>query len=301
MTFSGIYPILYAFFDENDRLDRAAFRRQVEVCLASGAQGIAILGMITEVGFLSLEERRTLIDWAAEDIGGRVPLAVTIAGTTVEELAGLAGDAERAGADWLVLQPPLGEQPSGAELLRFYGAVMERTALPCGIQNAPEFLGVGLEPEETRTLRRAHGNFTVMKGEGPVVAVKRFLDALDGEVAIFNGRGGLELPDNLAAGCAGMIPAPDCADLQVALYAAFQAGDTAEVEQLYARFLPYVVFAMQSIDVHVQYGKRAFARRAGIEGGERCRRVTAAPDPFLLEAMDRWSAAFGPYPGSEPH
>lgn len=298
MTFAGIYPILYAFFDADDRLDRDAFRRQVEVCLASGAQGIAILGMITEVGFLTPDERRTLIDWAAEDIGGRVPLAVTIAGTTVAELVDLAQAAEAARADWLVLQPPLGETPSGPELLRFYGAVMERTALPCGIQNAPEFLGVGLEPEETRTLRRAHANFTVMKGEGPVVAVKRFLDALGGEVAIFNGRGGLELPDNLAAGCAGMIPAPDCADLQVALFAAFRAGDAAEVAVLYSTFLPYVVFAMQSIDVHVQYGKRVFAKRAGIAGGERCRRVTAPPDPFLLAAAERWSAGFGAYPGA---
>lgn len=296
---AGIYPILYAFFDADDRLDRAAFRRQVELCVASGAQGIAILGMITEVGFLSPEERRMLVDWAAEDIDGRLPLAVTIAGTTPEALTELARASERAGADWLILQPPLGEQPSGAELLRFYGRVMERVSLPVGIQNAPEFLGVGLEPEETKALRRSHENFTVMKGEGPVVTVKRFLDALDGEVAIFNGRGGLELPDNLAAGCAGMIPAPDCADLQVALYRAFEAGEAAEVASLYARFLPYVVFAMQSIDVHVQYGKRMFAARAGIAGADRCRRVTTPADPFLLKAMQRWSDGFGPYPGSQ--
>lgn len=300
MAPSGIYPILYVFFEADGGLDREAFRRQVEACIAGGAHGIAILGLITEVAYLTPAERLTLIEWAAEDIAGRAPLAVTIAGTTPGDLIVLAQAAERVGADWLILQPPLGEQPTSAELLRFYGRVMEKVGLPVGIQNAPEFLGVGLEPEETRTLRRSHANFTVMKGEGPVVTVKRFLDALDGEVAIFNGRGGLELPDNLAAGCAGMIPAPDCADLQVRLFEAFQAGDEAAVEALYRRFLPYVVFAMQSIDVHVLYGKRLFAARAGIAGAERCRRVVTPAEPFFLDAMQRWSDDFGPYPGAAP-
>ena len=81
--FRGIYPILYAFFDDSDRLDRVAMRRQVEACIRHGAHGIAILGLATEVGKLSLAERRQLVDWAAEDIAGRVPLAVTVAEPSV--------------------------------------------------------------------------------------------------------------------------------------------------------------------------------------------------------------------------
>jgi dihydrodipicolinate synthase/N-acetylneuraminate lyase len=111
-----------------------------------------------------------------------------------------------------------------------------------------------------------------MKGEGPVIsseAVCRCAQA--GELVVFNGRGGLELPDNLLAGCAGMIPAPDCADLQIAIFEAFEAGDRATVERLYAQVLPYIVFAMQSLDVAIYYGKRMFARRAGIDNDGRCR------------------------------
>ncbi len=29
----------------------------------------------------------------------------------------------------------------------------------------------------------------------------------DGRLAVFNGRGGMELPDNFRAGCAGLVPA----------------------------------------------------------------------------------------------
>lgn len=293
----GIFPMLYAFFDGDNRLDRAAFRRQIEMCIAAGCHGIAILGLITEVKALSPAERDTLVRWAVADIGGRVPLMATIAGATPDEMRALAAGAEAAGADYLIVQPPLGQRPPGAELLEIYSGVMAGIGIPVGIQNAPEFLGVGLSPAEVATLRRRHANFTLMKGEGPVVHVKPFVEALAGQLVVFNGRGGLELPDNLLAGCAGMIPAPDCADVQIALFDAFAAGDMAEVERLYARILPYVVFAMQSLDVAIFYGKRMFARRAGIANEGACRVPALTADPFFEAALARWSKAFGPYGG----
>jgi 4-hydroxy-tetrahydrodipicolinate synthase len=81
---------------------------------------------------------------------------------------------------------------------------------------------------------------------------------------VFNGRGGLELPDCLRAGCAGMIPAPECFDLQVACYDAMRAGREDEAEAHYRAMLPLVTFMMGSIDTFVCYGKRIVARRLGI-------------------------------------
>ena len=232
--FHGIYPILYAFYDGDGQLDRAAMRRQVRCCIDAGAHGIAVLGLITEVGRLSPEERITVIEWAAEDIGEQAPLAVTIAGETPAEQIALARKAAQYGAHWLILQPPQRSKPGEAALLRFFGQVMESTALPVGIQNFPEVLGVGLTPRAVGELHRQHPNFTVMKGEGPVYQIRQYMDAADGGVSIFNGRGGIELPDNLRAGCAGIIPAPDCADVQIAMYDSFVAGDFEQLDRLYA-------------------------------------------------------------------
>ncbi len=60
--FRGIYPMLYAFFDREGRLDRAALRAQIEHCLQSGVHGVAVLGLATEVDKLSGDERRRLLD-----------------------------------------------------------------------------------------------------------------------------------------------------------------------------------------------------------------------------------------------
>lgn len=233
--------------------------------------------------------------WAVEDIAGRVPLLATIAGATIDETARLAVSAESLGATYLVLQPPLGQKPSAAELSTFYSAVMGKVNVPVGIQNAPEFLGVGLDVEEIAALRRRHDNFTLMKGEGPVAVVRPYVEALGSDFVVFNGRGGLELVDNLLAGCAGMIPAPDCADVQVQIYNAVQAGDIERARALYEFILPYVVFIMQTIELHILCGKRMFARRAGIANGAACRLPKLAWSPFLESALERWSARFGAY------
>ena len=80
----GIYPILYAFFDAEERLDLAAMRRQIDACLAHNPQGIAALGLATEVAKLSTAERRQVMDLLAEQVGDQCPMAITIAEPTVE-------------------------------------------------------------------------------------------------------------------------------------------------------------------------------------------------------------------------
>ena len=175
--YRGIYPMLYAFFDESDRLDRVAMRRQVEACVRHGAHGVAVLGLATEVGKLSLAERRQLVDWAAEDIAGRVPLAVTVAEPAVAAQVDFVRAAKEAGAAWVILQPPPARGLPESEYVRFFGAVADRVDLPVAIQNAPDYIGVGLSPEGIATLRRNHANFRLLKGETSAVGIRQVIAA----------------------------------------------------------------------------------------------------------------------------
>ena len=103
----------------------------------------------------------------------------------------------------------------------------------------------------------------LLKGEGPVLTIRRSIEALAGALAVFNGRGGLELPDNLRAGCAGMIPATDTFDYQVRVFERMRAGDEEQAERIYREVLPAIVFVMQSLDTLICYGKRIAALAAG--------------------------------------
>ncbi|MBV9523102.1 MAG: dihydrodipicolinate synthase family protein [Alphaproteobacteria bacterium] len=293
--FTGIHPMLYALFGADGRLDRAAMRRQVEACLAQGAHGLAVLGLASEVGKLSGAEKRQLLEWVGEDLARRRPLAATISGTSPTEQSELAQVAAANGADWLILQPPPDTSLGEIGLMRFFGAVMDRATLPVAIQNAPEYLGIGLGDAALLDLARNHGNFVLLKGEAPAHAIRRTILETEGRLAVFNGRGGLELPDNLRAGCAGIIPGADLCDIQVQIFEKMRGGGAADekaAEALYRRILPLLVFLMQSLDHLLCYGKRHLARRAGL-GAVHDRAPALAPDEFGLSCLARYSAEFG--------
>ena len=287
----GIWPILYAFFGRDGALDRAAMRRQVQAVLAAGAPGMAVMGLATEVAKLSPAERRQVVEWAAEDLGGKIPLAVTIFGATPQEQSAAVAQAAACGAAWVVLQPPRIPGMAEAELLDFFSAVIDRSPVPAGIQNAPELIGIGLGPSAIAELARRCANFTVLKGEGPATLIARVVEETEGKLAVFNGRGGLELPDNLRAGCAGLIPAPDCFEAQIAIFEAMRRGDEAEAERLYREILPAIVFVMQSVDHLICYGKRLAAARLGLEVFDR--EPGLAPNAFGLAAVARFARALG--------
>jgi 2-keto-3-deoxy-L-arabinonate dehydratase len=171
--------------------------------------------------------------------------------------------------------------------------VMESVELPVAIQNAPEYIGVGLGDAALRALADERPNFIAVKGEGPAVVIRRTIEAVAPRLRVLNGRGGLELPDNLRAGCAGLIPATDTFDRQAAIFEAMKRDDEAQAERIYREVLPAIVFVMQSLDTLLCYGKRLAALRLGL-GEVNDRQPALAPTQFGLACVRRYADVLGP-------
>ncbi|PWT71345.1 MAG: dihydrodipicolinate synthase family protein [Proteobacteria bacterium] len=293
-----MYPMLYAFFGPDGALDRSSITRQVQACMGGGAHGIAVLGLATEVGKLQEGERRALVQWVVSEVAGKLPVAVTVSGENADAQVAFARWATGEGASWVILQPPVARDRPESWLAEFFADVIDRIDIPCAIQNAPEYLGVGLTPEWIRWLKERCSNFTLLKGEGPVLTIREAIHAVDGRLSVFNGRGGLELTDNLRAGCAGMIPATDTFDYQVRIFERMRVGgddNECEAEALYRRVLPAIVFTLQSLQTLICYGKRIAAFRLGL-GPVHDRAPALVPTDFGIECARRYAAQLGPLP-----
>lgn len=291
--FHGIYPMIYTFFDASGRIDRQAMKKQLDGCIAGGVHGIAILGIVTEFNKLDVNERRQVIEWTAEDLAGRVPLAVTINELSVHGQIEMAKAAADAGADWIILQPPPIKNVPESELVEFLGRVADAATLPVAIQNNPMNLDVWLSNGALKTLNRNHPNVTLLKGEGPIEYVRRMMDETDGVFRVFNGRGGLELPSSIRLGCAGLIPAPDCADVMARIFDLMSEGGSRQVEEaerLHAGLLPLLTYIMASPEHMLCYGKRMFAQRLGLEKVHP-RHPCVLPSEFGLDVIRRYAAA----------
>ncbi len=287
-AFHGIYPVLYAFHRANGAIDHDAMRRQVEHCLESGAHGLMVLGLITEVGKHTTAERHEIVATVGEALARRKPYMVTVGEPTAEQQLAFARQARRAGADVIILQPPR-QVESEAALLRFFGATADALDCPVAVQHNPFNLAVNLSIEGLAALHRNHPNVTVLKGEGTAVDTQVLIERTDGKLAVFSGHGGIELMSNLRGGVAGLIPAPDQLAVQVKIYELYRKGTPealAEAERLHEAVLPLIVFMIRTIEQALCYGKRFYARQAGIDIAFE-RDAAQSPTPFGISEMNQ--------------
>ena len=279
----GTYPMLYAFFDADGGIRTDAIAPQVAAAITAGADGIAVLGLGTEAGKLGRSERQGLLEAAIEAADGRLPVAATISDTNLPDMIDAARAAKSAGAAWLILQPPR-PPASGTDLVTFFGKVADAVDCPIAIQNAPEFLGIGLTTAEISQLHDRYRNVVAVKAECSALALGAMRDALGDRLRLLNGRAGLELTDNYRAGADGMIPGIETVDLQVAVARAMQDGNEDRAEELYSRLLPTLTFIMQGIAHFVLYGKLIAALRLGLDPG-----AARLPSLSLSPRGEAWS------------
>lgn len=293
--FSGVYPMVYALFDNDGRLSRTAIRRQVEALVRNGAHGVAVLGLASEVNKMSTAERHTLMEWVAEDLAGRRPLAVTVAEASIPGQVDFVRAAEGLGAGWVLLQPPPVRGVPESELVRFFGAVADKVSIPVGLQIAPEYLGIGMSAEGMRALARAHPNVKILKVEASAVTIARLIEVTEGAFDLFNGRAGIDMIETVRAGGVGIIPGAESVDVLVRIFDHLAAGRDEEAERLYADILPMLVFLMETIDTFLVYGKPLLGRRLGLS--ETAPRPPASPaSAFGLTLAQRFADRLGPLP-----
>ena len=265
-TFSGIYPVLYAFFNADGTLDEGAMAIQVDHCLAAGAHGICVLGLVTEVNKLDSAARRHLVEVVGGLLRGRAPYAVTIGEPTSQGQIEFAKMAKQAGADWVILQPPPGPQREDA-LIDFFRETAAGIDGEVAIQNNPVNLASSLTVEGVLSLMGQAPNVTLVKAEGWSVDIARLTSETDGSLSIFGGHGGLEFISLMLGGGHGLIPAPDCLALQVRMFELLVSGDSqaqAAAERIHQALLPEIIFMTRNVPGLVYYGKRLFASKLGI-------------------------------------
>jgi len=293
--FFGVYPMVYALFDDKGNLAREPMRRQIQSMLKHKVHGIGVLGLASEVNKLSTAERRQLMEWVAEDIGGKVPLTVTVAETSVGGQIEFVKAAAAVGAKWAILQPPLVKHVPESELIRFFGAVADASPIPIAIQNAPEYLGIGLSNAGVRALHRAHPNFSIIKLEATAISIANLLNDVEGELDVFNGRDGIEMLDSMRAGAVGIIPGGEAFDVLARAFDHMASGTEAgiaEAERLYAKVLPLLILLMESMDTFLVYGKPVLGHRLGI-AETKPRLPSTPPTAFGLAMAKRYAEMLG--------
>jgi 2-keto-3-deoxy-L-arabinonate dehydratase len=278
---TGVFPVLCTPFDGEGAIDVEAQRAVVRFALACGVHGLVCFGLGGEVNKLTPDERRRLADAILDETAGAVPVLVGVGAEAVHTAVELAGDAEAAGADGIVVPPPFTSALASEELIGYFQAVAAAVTVPVMIQDASVYLGARLSPALVRGLAADRPNVRYVKIEAGPDETARWTSELGPDVAVFTGDAGIHLLSSLRAGAVGNIPAVDVADLLVEAYEAEAAGDSERADVLHRRLLPYLVFALQGGIDHVNAcTKEVLVRRGVLSRGGLRPPAPAQPPPF---------------------
>ena len=264
--FKGIFPMIYCFFNKNNSLDLEAIKDQITLIKNIRSQGITCLGLATEVNKLSFDEKKIIIELITDNCHGLIPTGVTIQGSSINEFIKIIDVAKNNQADWIILQPLIKKNTTNKDCYNFFKKLIPYVGdTIVGVQNAKEYLGVGLSAEDMKKLYKKFDNFRVIKGEASSVLIQNEIVKYPKDLIVFNGRGGQEIIDNFLVGCKGIIPSLDNADKFIKIYKYLQNQEFDKANKEYIKILPSIVFVMQSINSLVCYGKRICAYRMGIK------------------------------------
>jgi 4-hydroxy-tetrahydrodipicolinate synthase len=167
VTLSGsLCALATPFALRDDALDLEACGRLIDHQLAGGTRAIVMAGSTGEAATLDEREFSTLLEFAVERIGRRVPV---LAGTGLSGTQKTIAQTQRAkatGVDFALVVAPPYVRPTQEGLYRHFSEVAEHGGLPVVLYNVPARTSCDLLPETVHRLA-AHGNVVGIKEARP--------------------------------------------------------------------------------------------------------------------------------------
>ncbi|MFB6835862.1 4-hydroxy-tetrahydrodipicolinate synthase [Streptomyces sp. NPDC056361] len=213
--------------------------------VAEGCDGLVLSGTTGESPTTSDAEKAALVRAVRAAVGPGPSLVAGVGTSDTRHTAELARQAERAGADGLLVVTPYYSRPPQAAVEAHFLKVADATGLPVMVYDIPGRTGTRVEPATMLRLA-AHPRIVAVKdcaydllGSARVIA--------EGGLAYYSGSEELNLPLYAVGGAGYVSTVANVVPRQLrAVLDAFDAGDTAGAARLNARLLPLTELMMNA-------------------------------------------------------
>jgi len=231
---TGSYtPVVTPFVD--GAVDLETFAALVDRQIALGSHGVVVTGTTGEPSSLSIDERIELLRVAIATARGKIPVVAATGSQSYADTLTLTINAEKAGADAVLVVTPYYIRPPQQGLVEYFVALGRCTALPLLIYHIPGRAAVSVT---VNTVARIADQLPTLVGIKHAVNdlefVTEVLARCGHEFRVFCGLEALSLP-MLVVGAAGVMNAVGniAPDRVAALCNAVAAANLAEARRLH--------------------------------------------------------------------
>ncbi len=236
--FEGIATALITPFDNDGKIDFVGLQKLIELQIEGGVSAIVIAGTTGEGSTLSFDEFSRLIAKSNEYIGHRVPLIAGTGSNDTAKAVKLSLEAEKRGADGLLIVTPYYNKTTQDGLIRHYYSIADRVNIPIILYNVPSRTGMKILPDTCRKLSE-HKNIIAIKEASGDISNTMDIAASAPELTIYSGNDDQMLPI-LSIGGTGLISVISnlAPSEMVRLYNHYKKGETEKALKCHYRLLP---------------------------------------------------------------
>ena len=199
--FTGAATALVTPMNPNGGIDYTSFEGLIEKQIGGGIDALLVLGTTGEASTLSDYEKQSLIEFALDKVGGRVPVIVGTGTNDTSRTAELSKYAADAGADALLVVTPYYNKATESGLVRHYLTVADAVRVPIIVYNVPSRTGVNVGISVYRELVRHENIRAVKEASGNVSLAADILSEFGGRLDVYSGCDDLTLPILALGGC----------------------------------------------------------------------------------------------------
>lgn len=240
--FQGAGVALVTPFTASGEVNYDTLKEILEEQIAGGTDSIIICGTTGEASTLTHEEHIEVIRFACQCVNKRIPVIAGTGSNCTKTAIYLSEEAEKAGADGLLLVTPYYNKATQKGLIAHFTAIANAVNIPALLYNVPSRTGVNIAPETTVALCRQVENIVGVKEAcGNISSIAMLMHLADGCVDLYSGNDDQIVP-LLSLGGKGVISVlSNVAPRQTHdICESWFAGDIARSSRLQLEALPLV-------------------------------------------------------------
>lgn len=188
-VFTGAGVAIVTPFKENGEVNYEEFAKQIELQIAGETDAIIVCGTTGEASTLSHEEHLDVIRYCIKVVNGRIPVVAGTGSNCTETAVYLSQEAEKAGADALLVVTPYYNKATQKGLYEHFKIIADSVKIPVILYNIPGRTGgVNILPETVVRLCTEVDNIVGVKdATGNISQVAKMMSLANGKVDLYSG------------------------------------------------------------------------------------------------------------------
>ena len=187
-VFKGSGVAIVTPMKENGEVNYESYEALLMDQIANHTDAIITCGTSGEAPTLDDDEHLKVIKFTVDVVKGRIPVIAGTGSNNTAHAIMMSEEAEKLGADGLLLVTPYYNKATQAGLVEHYTAIASATSLPCILYNVPSRTGTKIQPATMVEIAKRNDNVKAIKeASGDFSAIAELANLSDGKIDIYSG------------------------------------------------------------------------------------------------------------------